>query len=817
VTVVETLWQDIRFALRNWRRRPALAAVVIVTVALGLSATSLIYSVVDAVLLEPLPYGSPERLAVVRAGLPGQRQAVAQLSGPEVLALQQRTRTVQVAGGIWARPGVLGSDESAIEIEVGWITPGLLESLDVTPYLGRLPSADEHLRTDVIVLSDALWRGRFGGDRSIIGRRIAFDDELRTVIGVMPRGFRMLFPPEDGVPESMEAWLPWGRNLTETSRGFRIFTVVARLRDDASHGALDAELRSIAASIAQESVEYARSGFALTAGSLPEALLSPVRPTLLVLLGVVGLVFAIACANVANLLLIRSMERSTEFAIRLALGAARRRLWRQVLTESALIGIGGAALGLWFADLGVGLLRQLNPSGIPRVQDASVDSGTVLAATMAGVVAALFFGWVAARYAVSGTPLLHQSTRGASSRTRLGQRLLVVAQLSLSVVLLSGAGLLVRSVRMLNAVDLGFTPDNVVSVRLSLPDLRYRYTTGGPAIAEFYRRLDERLQALPGVRAVGSTLSPPLAGLPMRPRPYAYRVPGGEVEWGAVAADYRTVTPGWFHAIGARLQSGRFFDDRDRWDRPVAVIVDTALAQKAWPGQDAVGQAVRVELFRNGVFGPHWGEVVGVVDSVRLNSLVLGQREQVYIAHHQSPQRTMYPAIRTTGDPLAVVAAVQSVVRALEPGLPVFDVRLATDYVADAMAQTRFAMIGLGIFGGLAVALAAAGVFAAMAASVGQRRREIGVRLALGASPTVVFRATLVRGLGLAAIGVAAGVFEAVVLTRLLSNLLFGVSPTDTATLTGVALLVTLIAVLACSLPAARAARVDPCEALRSE
>jgi putative ABC transport system permease protein len=302
----------------------------------------------------------------------------------------------------------------------------------------------------------------------------------------------------------------------------------------------------------------------------------------------------------------------------------------------------------------------------------------------------------------------------------------------------------------------------------------------------------------------------------MRPRPYAYRLADGEVEWGAIAADYRTVTPGWFEAVGARLVAGRFLDGRDRWDRPIAVVVDTALARGAWPGHDPIGQALRVEIFRDGSFRPQWGEVVGVIDPVRLTSLVQAGREQVYIAHHQSPQRTMYPAIRTSGDPLALVPAVRDVVGTLEPGLPVFDVRLAADYVADTMAQTRFALIGMGIFAGVAVVLAACGVFAALAASVGQRRREIGIRLALGASPLGVFGATMGQGLRLAALGVAAGLVAAAASMRVIDSLLFGISATDGTTFTAVAALLAAVAAVACSLPSARAALVDPCETLRS-
>jgi putative ABC transport system permease protein len=813
----EILHRDLRYAIRVWRTRPLLAAVIILTLALGISATTLIGSVVHGVLLEPLPYADPDRLVVVRAGLPGQGRAVAQLAGPEVVALKDRARTIGLAGAIWARPGVLGGLDAPIEIEVGWIAPGFLEAVGVNPQIGRLPTAEEHLRTDTIVLSDALWRERFGSDAAILGRRIDFDGEPRTVVAVMPPRFRMLFPPPDGIPESIQAWLPWGTPLDRHARTFRVFTLVARLRPGVTDSERDTDLVSVAASIAEEDVEYARSGFLLSAESLPRSLVAPVRPALLIVLGVVGLVLAIACANAATLLLIRSMQRAPEFAVRLALGAGPSGLWRQLLTEHALIGLVAGGSGLWLAEGGLAVLRYLDPSGIPRLREVGFDSPTILLTMVASVAGAMLIGTAASRYAVRSAPRVHHLARGATARSRGALRLFVVTQFALAVVLLACAGLLVRTMVKLNAVELGFNPASVVSMRLSLPDVRYPYRTAGPDIAEFYRQLDERLLELSSVRAAGSTLSPPLAEHPMRPRVYSYRTRDGEMEWGAVAADCRTVTPGWFDAVGARLLAGRVFDSRDRLDRPLAVIVDTTLAARAWPGETALGKAIRVEVFRNATFAPMWGEVVGVISPVRQTSLVTAEREQVYLAHGQSPQRTMYPFIRTNGDPLAIVEQVKAIVEALEPGLPVFDVRLATGYVARATAVTRFAMTALGIFAAVAIVLAGAGVYAAMSASVTERRREIAVRLALGASSSRVFREVMRQGLGVALTGIGLGVLGAIALTRLISNLLFGVRPGDVPTVAAVAVLAGACAVIACWRPASRASAVEPWETLRAE
>jgi len=816
---MQTLRRDLRLAVRNWRRRPLLSAVVVLTLSLGISATTVVFSVIDAVLMAPLPYAAPDRLAVIRAGLPGRQQAIAQLSGPEVLDVVERARTFDEAGAIWARPGVLstGGDDAA-EIEIGWVTPGFMEALGVVPSIGRLPSAEEHQRTDVIVLGYDLWQQRFGGDAAILGRRVVFDDEPRTVVGVMPRGFRMHFSPEDGVPPSIGAWLPWGGGLRQLTRGFRVFTMVARVRDGAAWPAVEAELAAIAAGIAGDGAEYARSGFALSGRPLPDALVAHVRPALAVLSGVVLIVLVVASANVANLLLIRSTERSAEFALRLALGAGSRRLWAQVVTESLLLGIGGGLLGVGLAVAAIVLLGQLAPVGLPRVAEVGVGVRTLAAAGATSVGAALCFGSVAAARALGEARRigLHGTARG-SAPSLAASRVLVAAQLALSVMLLCGAGLLARSMVRLNAIDLGFDPTDVLSARLSLPDVRYPYATAGPAIAELYRRLDERLAGIPGVRGAGATLNPPMSGVPMRPKPYAYRTADGEVEWGSIAADYRTVTPGWFSTMSVRLVSGRLLDARDRWDRPIAVVVDTTLARAAWPDRDPIGQPVRVELFREGAFTPHWGEVVGVVEPLRLTSLVQAGREQIYLAHHQSPQRTMYPAIRTDGDPATFASELRRAVSTLEPGLRLSEVRPASGLVADATSQTRFALAGLGVFAGVAVLIAACGAYAALAASVAQRRIEIGIRLALGASPAAVFRWTMGQGLKVAAMGGIAGLLAAAWTARTIEKLLFGVTPTDAATFIGAAVVLAAVAVLASSLPSARAARVDPCDALRAQ
>ena len=819
---METVIQDLRLAWRSALRRPGYAAAVALTLGLGLGANSALFAVVDAVLLRPLPYPDPERLAVVWVELPGQDRFRVRASGPELQALHDRAGSLAAVGGVWARPGVLrGGDGPAEEVEVGWITPGFLEAFGVEPALGRWPTRAEHLAEEpsVIVLSHGLWQGRHGGDPGILGRRVEFDDVSWTVVGVMPAGFDMLLPPDQGVPERLTAWLPWGGGLGEMSTSFRVFTPVARLRPGVAPSQAGAELAGLATAVRDADAGYARSGLGLRLEPLAADAVAHVSPLLLLLAGVAGFVLMIACANVANLALARAGGREREIAVRAALGAGRVRLVRQALTESLLLGALGAGAGLLLAELVLLALRRLEPGRLPRLHEVSID-GRALAFTAAATLAtALAFGLVAAVRSLrrGGLEGLRDGTRGSSPRGALLRRSLVASQLSLSLVLLAGAGLLLRSFLLLLSVDPGFEPRGVLTLRLSLPDVHYRYSDRGEKIAAFYRRLDERLAGLPGVVAVGATLEPPLSGRPLRPRAFAWRERGGESEWGSQVADARTVTPGWFRAAGVRLVAGRFLEPRDDRAHPVAVVVDTSLARRAWPGRAAVGQPLRVELFRDGRFGDGWGEVVGVVEPVRHERLESLERPQYYLAHAQVPQRTMYPTLRVEGDPLVLLPAIQREVDALEKDLPVFDVRLADEHVARATALSRFALAGLLGLAGLALALAAAGVFAVVALGVDARRRELGIRHALGASPVGLVGLVMRDGIGTLLAGLAAGFAGAMATGRVLSGLLFGVPPGDPVALITAGGALVAVALLAAWLPARRAARVDPAEALRAD
>jgi putative ABC transport system permease protein len=467
---MNSLRRDLALAFRSLRRRPAFVAVVALTLGLGIGANTAVFGVVNAVLLRPLPYPAPEKLVVVWGELPGQGRLDSHLSGPELAAIWEGARSLGTMGAVWARPGVLrGNDGPAEEVEIGWVTPGFLEALGVAPHLGRLPTREEQVAdpSTVMVLSFELWQRRYGGDSGILGRVIDFDDERRTIVGVMPRGFRMFFPPDQGVPENLTAWLPWGgSDYRAMSRGFRVFTPVVRLAPGVTPGQAAAEMRTLAARVKEESVEYGRSGFGLRIEPLGEGVVARVRPTLLVLLGVALLVLLVACANAANLTLARAAETERDLRVRAALGAGRGSLFRQMLTESAVLGGLGAGVGLLFAEAGLRLVRVLEPGGIPRVEEVSLDPRTLLCAAATALAASLLFGGIAAwqTLRVLWSAPLQDGVRAGAPGSARARGLLVVSELALSLVLLAGAGLLVRSFVHRRGIDPGFDPRKILTL-----------------------------------------------------------------------------------------------------------------------------------------------------------------------------------------------------------------------------------------------------------------------------------------------------------------------------------------------------------------
>jgi predicted permease len=813
-----SLRRDLRVALRKLRLRPGFSIVVVTMLALGIGANAAIFSVVNGVLLSPLPYDHPDRLVVVRTDLPEQGVVNARSSGPEYADVAREARSLESVGGIWYRPAALTDDATEPEdIDMAFVTAGFFPTLRVATLLGRhpLPEEDDDGGEKVIVLSEDLWQRRYGGDPGIIGKRVAMDDEPHTVVGVMPASFRMHLPPDVGMPAELDAWVPFGGRYDAYRRTWRIFTLVGRLREDASRVDANAELSRIAAALRADNGEYAGSGYDLRVEALDRSVVAGSRPLLLLLLGAVGLLLLIVCANVANLYLARAGEAHRELVVRRALGASRAQLLRSLAIESAVVTALGATLGVVLARWSLQALPLIAPAELPRVRDITLDLRVAgFAIVLAAITAVLFAGLsaTALRRESGSSCLPGQRATGSAGASRLRGGLLV-AELGLSLMLLIGVGLMVRSFSNLAAVDSGFDADDVTTIKLSLVDTHFAYAEPH-RIAGFYRRLSEQVAALPGVEAAGVT-----SYLPSHTRAtssYAYEADGAVTEWGAASADYRHVTPGWMEAIGARLLAGRPFTWGDDLDHPNVVIIDDKLADRAWPGEDPIGERLRVEVFTYGDWTQVWAEVVGVVQHMRHDPAREGI-EQVFLPHGQSPMRTTVLTIRGGGTAATLGTAVGEIVHGLDGDQPV-GVALPMSVYLDATLATRhFALTLLSIFSALALLLALVGAYGVIAYGVSQRTREIGIQMAIGATPTDVVRNVVAGGLRLGLVGIAFGIAGAVALGRFITGMLYGVEPTDPLTFAVLAAVMALVTLAACYIPARRAASLDPTLALRQD
>lgn len=812
------LRQDLHLAARKLWLRPGFSAAVILTLAMGIGASTAIFSVVNHVLLSPLPYEAPDRLMVVRTELTQQGTSPPS-SPPELDDIARELRSLRSVGGAWYRPAALTDNAAEPEdIDMAFVSSGFLPTLGVDPMLGRLPSAEEDVAgaEPVIVLAEHLWKRRYGADPDIVGTRIEMDDQPHTVVGVMPAGFRLHLPPDVNMPPELDAWVTFGGRYDEYDRTFRTFTVIGRLFPDATLLDLDAELAALAAASRATHSGYAATGYDLHALALDSSVVADVRSLLLLLLGAVGLVLLTVCANVANLYLARAGEVRREIAVRRALGATRGRLLRALAVECALITALGSAAGVILASWAIAALPLLAPSDLPRVNEVELDLRVIVFASLIATVTALGFTFVSAlevrqprdRSALRGST---RATAGAaSSRLRDG---LLVAELALSLMLLIGVGLLVRSFANLADVDNGFDTEDVATIKMSLVDTHFFYAEP-EKIADFYRQVSERVSELPGVDAAGVTTYLPT--LTQSRRPYALETAEGTTELGGATADLRQITPGWMEAIGVRLISGRFFDWRDDLDHPNVVIVDSMFADKAWPDENPIGKRVLVGVFAYDERMNVWAEVVGVVQHLRHDPASEGI-EQVFVPHAQSPMRTTVLTIRTGIDPPALAEAVSSLVRELDGDQPIGAVVPLAEYVDATMAGRSFALTLLSMFSALAVVLAVVGTYGVTAYGVSQRTREIGIQIAIGASPADIVRSIVANGAKLTMAGVALGLVGAAGLARFLSGLLYDVAPTDPGTFLMLAAVLAIVAVAACYIPARRAATLDPTRALRAD
>ena len=807
---MSTLMQDVRYAVRTLAKTPGFTAVALATLALGIGATTAIFSVVNAVLLAPLAHPEPERLVRVYQTFPKQKVSTAGASYLNYEDWARQTRSFEDLGAIRLHDYTLtGRGEPALVV-AGTGTSTMFRLLHARPLAGRafVSSDDAPGAAPVAILSEGLWRDRFGSDPSVIGQAVSLDQRPYTIVGVMPASFKT---PGD-LPAQL--WTPLSQDPVfadlRQKRGGHYLTVVGRLARGVSLGQAQAELATVVDGLARKYPKE-NEGWGVRLVPLAESLVSGVRTALLVLLGAVALVFLIACANVANLLLVRSAARAREVAIRASLGAGRARLIRQFLTECLVLALTGGLLGLSLAYAGMGALRRWLPADLPRLDEIAIDRRVLLFTLGAALVSAVVFG-LAPTVQASRTTLWASLREGAAGTGEGGgakrlRGLLVVGETALSFVLLVGAGLLVKSFVRLQEVPLGFEPARVLTAGMSLP--RAQYVEPGQWLG-FYTSLVERLKAEPGVEDVAAALPLPLMGGGLN---FAFKIEGKTEETGSdLSANYTAVTPGYFRVMGLKLVRGRFLTDSDSAEHPKVCLISSEFARQFFPGEDPVGKRL--------IFGfkePVPREIVGVVGDVRRDGLGVVSRPEMYVPFAQDPWWAAYVAVRAKGDAAPFASAIRNHVRALDPTLPIEDIQPMTRTVSESVAQPRLRATLLGLFAAAALLLAVLGIYGVLSYSVGRRTREVGIRIALGAQRGDVLGMVLREGLVLSAAGLALGLAGAFVLTRFLSSLLFEVSRLDPWTYAAVAAALLAAGLLACWVPARRATRVNPILALRQE
>jgi len=820
---VGTLWQDLVFGARMLRKNPAFTALAIVTLALGIGANTAIFSVVNGVLLRSMPYRDPSRLAIIWNDYGSQGQSLPAVSPPDFKDYRERVRLMEFAAGSGTPGGTLvlddpgGGGNRPQQFDMATVTPNFFPLLGVETALGRNFTAEEGALNGphVVIIGNRLWQNTFHSDPGMVGRSIQLNGNPYTVVGILPPQFRLLLPAEAFQLRDSDLWIPQQINYAAFPRNLTFLSVFGRLKPGASMSQAQAEMDGIAEQLRNENEVHKESGLRIRVVPMQFDVVKNVQPTLITLLAGVGFVLLIACGNVANLLLARATRREREMAVRSALGASRGRLVRQIMSESVLLAILGSLGGLLVAELGLSLLIQLHPAGLPRLDDIRID-GSVLAFTLgACVLTALLFGWIPAIQALrlNLSDTLKDAARGSSDgRGQSARRVLVVSEFALSLVLLIGAGLLIRSFIALQRVQPGYNPQNILSFSVTIPGNRYPKNED---ISRFVHELELKMGALPGVQSVGSIFQLPFTGSGAQ-MPYAYNAETSQ-QWESLSADWRPITPGFFPTVGARFLEGRNFNDADDANHPLVVIVDETLARRAWPGESAIGKKLEVESLSRKDTPRMFAIVVGVVAHLRIHDLTRNVREQIYIPHAQEPFGRVGVVLKTPGDPSGVAKQVEQQVRMLDPGIAIWRLKPLESYIDDAQAPMRFNLILIAIFGAIALTLASVGLYSVMAYSVTQRAHELGIRIAVGASPRDILRLILGHGVRLTLIGAAVGLLVSLLVTRALANLLFGVSATDPLTFIAVPIVLALVAMLACYLPARRAMRVDPIIALRYE
>ena len=804
---LDNLRNDLRYAVRSYAKAPAFTVIILTTLALGIGASTAIFSMVNGILLQPLPLPDPDRL--VYANEVNGKGVVISMAWPNYVDWRARAQSFQSLANSRDEPYTLTGVDRAQRLRGRRVTGNFFQTLGVSPVLGRgFTEEDDRPNTPpAVVISEPFWRTQLGADPAIIGRTLQLNDAAHTVVGVLPRDFQFVRPYDVFVSMGPMAG---ERNLLD--RGNHTgFYALGRLKPGVSVEAAGAELRSIAASLERE-YPNTNTGVSVRAERLADRLVTDIRLTLLVLFGAVGFLLLIACVNVANLLVARGAARQHELAVRAALGGSRRRLVSQMLVESTFVSIAGGALGV---GAGAWLLRALvavAPEGTPRIADVRLDAAALAFAFAAAAICGLVFGALPA-FQASGDAgqqvLVRGRAAGFASRSHRLRRGLMVVETALALVLLTGAGLMMRTLHELTQVETGFRSDHLVTTRFSLAGEQWTR----PKRVAFYNELQSRLRAVPGISDAAFTYSLPIDGsnwnsifiVGDKPVPPRSQLP---------SAAFTPVSAGFFETMGMRLIRGRFFDGTDSATAPKVTVINESLAKRLWPGEDAVGKRLKQGWPET---PNEWREVVGVVADVKLNGVAAETPMQAYLPLPQEPPESMAIVARTQGDPAAAGPAIEAAMQQLNKDLPLFQIRTMDDVLGTSLARQRMSMLVFVIFALVALTLASIGLYGVVAHGVTERMHEIGVRIALGAEQWHVVGMIVRQGLSMALVGTAIGVAGAIALSRWIQSLLFGVTATDPATLAAVVTVLLAVAVVACSVPAWRATRVDPTSALRAE
>ncbi len=822
---MEGFIKDVRHGARTLRKSPGFTFVAVVTIALGIGANTAIFSVVRTVLLQPLPYEDSEQLVLVWGEMRARGVTHFPMSPPDFAAIRDGADALDDMGAVFTFTASLTGDGAPVQVDVAGVTTNFFDVLGIEPVLGRGFIASDGTPQPqgaapgqagalpgMLIISHALWQQRYGGAPDVLGQTLELGGGPSEIVGVMPPGFELLMPPTAALAANVDVWSAARIDFPNSPPNNVFLRPIGRLRVGATIDQLQSQVDRIATTRAAEDQVKSSAGFAVRIESLREDLTADVRPVLLALFGAVVFVLLIACANVSNLLLVRASGRDRELAVRAALGGSRSRLIRQMLIESGLLAVAGAILGVVLASGGISLLLALQPRDLPRIGEVRIDALVLLFTVLSAGGAAVLFGLLPAlqgsRVDVADA-LRERGGAGASTARRMVRNGVVVGEVALSLVLLIGAGLMVRSFVELTNVAPGFEPDGAVTFTAAIPFARY------PQVAErvaFASELQRRLEALPGVDRAALGFPLPLSGQLFNGRygteealtdPEAFR-----------QAAYRSVTPGYFEAIGTRLLAGRVLSEQDVADSAAVVVVDEKLARTLWPGESAIGKRFLVRVTSP---EPEFVEVVGVVEHQRAEDLAVEGLETVYFTDRYTGAFASSWVLRTRSDPTTLLTLIRAEVDAVDADVPVSDIELMQTYVDRAMGPTRFALTLIGVFGIIALILASVGLYGVLSYVVRQRRSEIGVRMAFGAEASSILKLVVGQGLGLAGGGVLLGVLIALPLTGVMESMLVGVTPTDPLTFVGISGVFVAVALLACYLPARRATFVDPVTALREE